>query len=729
MTSPADIYRGGRVPVGTKILQAHWCASHTAIYIREARFSRQWSDRLGQSAWTLEAVWRGLFRVECVRSMYVLSMYGAKASETVSGGDWKSAERDVGPIRAGMKGVSASKQYKHCPPWSPERRVRPAIFPLWQPPLWENPWRLPNKGMNFSRRPQPDYIELAEIGQKDVASRLQTDRGHLSSHLGRIGRGLSTDVINRSVDVIYILHTLQNLLVSYYTFCFYTTPDAFPADQLRDGFKHPPRSAASNSPSSHNGHLLTFYTHSFPLSPIAAILIEHVMAIFSFERLQVTHIPTPGCDSPPVAQRRGRRKSSRQEYEALGELQEERHRTHRHNHNTGRNTNATPPRREGGGGPAMTESDNESRSEGELNGPGWGAERQARPAPHLGPQRWHITHTSCHLQLWHTHYLRSLTVEDDFQEPENKHETTEKGIDNSKSYFHCMSCRTSDTNSRDIQEKRRTLSTAANKVINNDLIDVLEEAAHRRHSLAGDLMRACPDATVSSACVWEDRALISGLEWDSRRNSYSPRKLMRHITADDGDKAKPLRENMPLKDARLILPAQDADIIGLGLYLASTIAVKETLAPRLAGGVSPVVTWHNKSAEKANRIFSTDERVAPLRGVRSWDALYPAINSTGRKEGLDDLGHRDRKGVLVSFGWDIVTHLPCAPDLTSSDFHRFIELKGILWWTTFFNNEEVMGSLEKWLCEMEQSVFNAGIKESVPRLKKCYKVEADYVEK
>ncbi|KAL1129318.1 hypothetical protein AAG570_013847 [Ranatra chinensis] len=54
-------------------------------------------------------------------------------------------------------------------------------------------------------------------------------------------------------------------------------------------------------------------------------------------------------------------------------------------------------------------------------------------------------------------------------------------------------------------------------------IDKLEEADHWQHSLAGDLMGAlltehAPRQSLLGGfkgCVWEDRALISGLEWDS----------------------------------------------------------------------------------------------------------------------------------------------------------------------------------------------------------------------
>ncbi|KAL1131371.1 hypothetical protein AAG570_010988 [Ranatra chinensis] len=58
-------------------------------------------------------------------------------------------------------------------------------------------------------------------------------------------------------------------------------------------------------------------------------------------------------------------------------------------------------------------------------------------------------------------------------------------------------------------------------------IDVLEETAHRRHSLAVDLMGALlteyvprsPSLSLRGGfkgCVWEDSALISELDWDSR---------------------------------------------------------------------------------------------------------------------------------------------------------------------------------------------------------------------
>ncbi|KAL1116338.1 hypothetical protein AAG570_005833 [Ranatra chinensis] len=71
------------------------------------------------------------------------------------------------------------------------------------------------------------------------------------------------------------------------------------------------------------------------------------------------------------------------------------------------------------------------------------------------------------------------------------------------------------------------------------------------------------------------------------------------------------------------------------------------------------------------------------------------------------------QNLLESFGWDIVTHPPHSPDLVLSDFHLFTRLKEFLVEKHFSNhNEGVKETVVEWLFEVEQSVFDEGIKKA-----------------
>lgn len=85
--------------------------------------------------------------------------------------------------------------------------------------------------------------------------------------------------------------------------------------------------------------------------------------------------------------------------------------------------------------------------------------------------------------------------------------------------------------------------------------------------------------------------------------------------------------------------------------------------------------------------------------------------------------------LLVSFGWDIVTHPPYSPDLAPSDYHLFNKLKEFLGGQRFSNDEEVQDAVENWLREVERKVYDEGIQKLVPRLQKCIELNGDYVEK
>jgi len=69
--------------------------------------------------------------------------------------------------------------------------------------------------------------------------------------------------------------------------------------------------------------------------------------------------------------------------------------------------------------------------------------------------------------------------------------------------------------------------------------------------------------------------------------------------------------------------------------------------------------------------------------------------------------------LLVSFGWDIVTHPPYSPNLPTSDYHLFNKLKEFLSGQRFSNDEEVQEVVEKWLRVLERKVYDEGIQKLV----------------
>jgi len=85
--------------------------------------------------------------------------------------------------------------------------------------------------------------------------------------------------------------------------------------------------------------------------------------------------------------------------------------------------------------------------------------------------------------------------------------------------------------------------------------------------------------------------------------------------------------------------------------------------------------------------------------------------------------------LLVSFGWDIVTHPPYSLDLALSDYHLFNKLKEFLGGQRFSNDEEVQDAVENWLREVERKVYDKGIQKLVLKLQKCIDLNGGYVEK
>jgi histone-lysine N-methyltransferase SETMAR len=57
------------------------------------------------------------------------------------------------------------------------------------------------------------------------------------------------------------------------------------------------------------------------------------------------------------------------------------------------------------------------------------------------------------------------------------------------------------------------------------------------------------------------------------------------------------------------------------------------------------------------------------------------------------------QALLQEFGWKVVEHPACSPDLAPSDFHLFLKLKEFLGGTRFRSDEEVKDAVKEWIMD------------------------------
>ena len=77
----------------------------------------------------------------------------------------------------------------------------------------------------------------------------------------------------------------------------------------------------------------------------------------------------------------------------------------------------------------------------------------------------------------------------------------------------------------------------------------------------------------------------------------------------------------------------------------------------------------------------------------------------------------------------VLPHLPCSPDLASSDFHLFGPLKDTLHGTRVEDDDSVIRAARTWLREQETSWYREGMHSLVSRWHKAVDLDGDYVEK
>ncbi|GBM14853.1 hypothetical protein AVEN_28583-1 [Araneus ventricosus] len=74
-------------------------------------------------------------------------------------------------------------------------------------------------------------------------------------------------------------------------------------------------------------------------------------------------------------------------------------------------------------------------------------------------------------------------------------------------------------------------------------------------------------------------------------------------------------------------------------------------------------------------------------------------------------------------------HPAYSPDLATSEFHLFLELKNWLGDQSFQKNEELQSNVKAHLSTLAATSFEEGIGNLVYRYDKCLNLHGDYVEK
>ncbi|GBM69012.1 hypothetical protein AVEN_69666-1 [Araneus ventricosus] len=85
--------------------------------------------------------------------------------------------------------------------------------------------------------------------------------------------------------------------------------------------------------------------------------------------------------------------------------------------------------------------------------------------------------------------------------------------------------------------------------------------------------------------------------------------------------------------------------------------------------------------------------------------------------------------LLEQFKRDVSDHPAYVPDLATSDFHLFPELKNCLGGQGFQKNEEIQSSFKVHLASLTAKLFYKGIGNLVHRYDKCLNLNGDHVEK
>ena len=83
---------------------------------------------------------------------------------------------------------------------------------------------------------------------------------------------------------------------------------------------------------------------------------------------------------------------------------------------------------------------------------------------------------------------------------------------------------------------------------------------------------------------------------------------------------------------------------------------------------------------------------------------------------------------LAYLGFRCLNHLPCSPDLASSDYHLFPGLKKQLKDRHFSSDAEVVAAAETWLDGQISDFFLSGLQKLEQRAKECIELRGEYAE-
>ena len=85
--------------------------------------------------------------------------------------------------------------------------------------------------------------------------------------------------------------------------------------------------------------------------------------------------------------------------------------------------------------------------------------------------------------------------------------------------------------------------------------------------------------------------------------------------------------------------------------------------------------------------------------------------------------------LITSFKWEQMDHPLYSPDLMSSDFHIFLNLKKFLGGKQFDDDSDLKDAVQKWITLQVATFYEEGIQKLVSCYDKCLNNGSEYVEK
>ena len=83
---------------------------------------------------------------------------------------------------------------------------------------------------------------------------------------------------------------------------------------------------------------------------------------------------------------------------------------------------------------------------------------------------------------------------------------------------------------------------------------------------------------------------------------------------------------------------------------------------------------------------------------------------------------------LHELGYELLPHPPYSPDLASSDFFLFADLKRMLTGKKFSSDEEVIAETEAYFEDKEKLDYKNGIGKLYDRYNRCIALKRNYIE-